>query len=51
MSASDVRLAIKNNDKKLLRQLVPDSTYYYFTSDVSAEVRKAIMEADNVIHY
>ncbi len=51
VSASDVRLAIKNYDKKLLRQLVPDSTYDYFTSDVSAEVRKAIVEADNVIHY
>ncbi|WP_455719740.1 [citrate (pro-3S)-lyase] ligase [Agathobacter sp.] len=51
VSASDVRLAIKNDDKALLRQLVPDSTYEYFTSDMSQEVRKMISSAENVVHY
>lgn len=51
VSASDVRLAIKNDDKALLRQLVPDSTYEYFTSDMSEEVRKMISSAENVVHY
>ena len=51
ISASDVRLAIKNRDYALLRTLVPDSTYRYFTSEEAAHVVEKIRISENVVHY
>lgn len=51
ISASKVREAIKNNDFDLLRSLVPQTTYDYFTSEKSAPIIKKIRECNNVIHY
>ena len=51
ISASDVRLAIKNGDYALLRTLVPDSTYRYFTSEEASDVVEKIRISENVVHY
>ena len=51
VSASDVRLAIKNGDDFLLETLVPESTYQYFTSPEAALIREKIQSEKNVVHY
>lgn len=51
VSASDVRLAIKNSDDSLLKALVPESTYQYFTSTEATLIREKIQSAKNVVHY
>ena len=51
ISASNVRLALKHEDNALLKTLVPESTYQYFTDLVSQEIREKIQSAKNVVHY
>ncbi len=51
ISASTVRKAIQNRDFARLRELVPSSTYEYFTSDKAAPVINKIRASNNVIHY
>ncbi len=51
VSASDVRLALKHGDNSLLKTLVPESTYQYFTDPISQEIREKIQSAKNVVHY
>ena len=51
ISASNVRQAIKEGRLEDIRELVPESTYRYFTSPESEEVVRRIRGTDNVIHY
>ncbi len=51
ISASNVRICLKNNDFKALKELVPYTTYNYFISDQAKPVIEAIRSAKNVIHY
>lgn len=51
ISASDVRLAVKENRLEEIRGLVPDSTYQYFASAEAEPVIRRIREAEEVIHY
>jgi len=51
ISASTVRCAIQNGDPELLKSLVPESTYAYFTSPEGEAVVEKIRKAGNVIHY
>lgn len=51
ISASTARLAIRRDDFSLLRSLVPDCTYRYFTSDAAAPVIAAIKSANDIIQY
>ncbi len=51
ISASTVRLCLKNNDFDTLKKLVPYTTYNYFISDEARPVIEAIRSAENVIHY
>lgn len=51
ISASVVRLCLKNGDFALLRTLVPDSTYRYFLSARAKPVIEKIQGADKVVHY
>lgn len=51
VSASDVRLSIKNGDDSMLKTLVPESTYQYFASPEAALIREKIQSAKNVVHY
>ena len=51
ISASTVRKAIQNRDFARLRELVPSSTYEYFTSDKAAPIINKIRASNNVIHY
>ena len=51
ISASTVRQAIQNGDMELLKSLVPESTYAYFTSDEAEPVVRRIKAAGNVVHY
>ncbi len=51
ISASDVRLAIKTGDYALLKTLVPESTYRYFTSEEASDVVNKIRQSENVVHY
>ncbi len=51
ISASTVRLCLKNNDFKTLKDLVPLTTYNYFISDQAKSVIESIRSAENVIHY
>lgn len=51
ISASTVRKAIQDNDMELLKKLVPESTYRYFTSKDAQPVIARIRNAGNVIHY
>ncbi len=51
ISASTVRLALKNGDWELLAQLVPETTLRYFTSQEAEPVIRRIRTADNVVHY
>ncbi len=51
ISASDVRLAIKEDRLADLAGLVPESTYTYFSSPEAAPVIARIRAAEEVIHY
>ena len=51
ISASNVRAAIKNGELEKIKNLVPASTYNFFTSPEAGEVIKKIQDAGNVIHY
>lgn len=51
ISASDIRLAIKNGDYALLKTLVPESTYRYFTSEDASDVVNKIRQSENIVHY
>lgn len=51
ISASTVRVAIKDNNMELLRSLVPESTYRYFLSEEAGPVIERIRCTQNVIHY
>lgn len=51
ISASTVRQAIKNNELEKLKNLVPESTYKFFTSPEAQPVINRIKGAENVIHY
>ena len=51
ISASDVRLALKNDDYALLKKLVPESTYRYFASEAAADIILKIKKEKNVVHY
>lgn len=51
ISASTVRQCIRDCDWETLKQLVPDTTYDYFTSPESEPVCRRIAGAENVVHY
>ena len=51
ISASSVRQAVKEGRIEDIRELVPESTYRYFTSPEAEEIIKRIRGTDNVIHY
>lgn len=51
ISASKVRLAIKEGKLDLVREWTPKTTYDYFTSPESEAVVKRIQGTENVIHY
>lgn len=51
ISASTVRLALKNGDWKALEALVPSTTLQYFTSPEAAPVLERIRRAGDVVHY
>ena len=51
ISASNVRQAIKNGELEKIKNLVPESTYKFFSSPEAENVIKKIQAADNVIHY
>ena len=51
VSASNVRLCLKNGDFARLRTLVPDSVYRYFLSEKARPVIEKIQGEDSVIHY
>ncbi|MBR2209085.1 MAG: [Synergistaceae bacterium] len=51
ISASNVRQAIKNGELEKIKNLVPTSTYNFFSSPEAESVIKKIRAADNVIHY
>ena len=51
ISASTVREAIQNDDLDLLKTLVPETTYAYFTSEEAKPLVETIRKAGNVIHY
>lgn len=51
ISASTVRQAIKDNNIEYIKNLVPQTTYNFFTSDEAKEIIKNIQKENNVIHY
>lgn len=51
ISASVVRQAIHDGKLETVIDMLPESTYRYFASDESEDVRKAICREKNVIHY
>ena len=51
ISASTVRQAINDGWLDEVRDLLPDSTYRFFTSADSAQTTAAIRQAKDVIHY
>lgn len=51
VSASTVRQALRNDDFERVRELVPASTYDYFTSAEATPVLKRMRAAHNVAHY
>ncbi len=51
VSASQVRLAVKEGRMEDFKGLVPESTYAFFTSPEAEPVIRRIREADEVIHY
>lgn len=51
ISASDVRQAIKNGNFETMKNLVPESTYKFFTSPEAESIIEKIKSTDNVKHY
>ena len=51
ISASHVRKALKDDDYKKLKQMVPDSTLQYFTSLEAEPVIQRIKNEEMVVHY
>lgn len=51
VSASTVRQAIHDGELEKIRPLVPESTYRYFASPESENVRRAIQKTEDVVHY
>ena len=51
VSASTVRCALRDGDWAVLRSLVPDVTYEYFTGDESAPILERLRQAPDVVHY
>lgn len=51
ISASDVRQAIKNGNFETMKNLVPESTYNFFTSPEAESIIEKIKSTDNVKHY
>lgn len=51
ISASNVRLALQNDDFDTLAKLVPQTTLDYFQSPEAAPVIERIKKQENVIHY
>lgn len=51
ISASTVRMCLKNEDWETLKSLVPLTTLAYFESAEAAPVLKRIRESEEVIHY
>ena len=51
VSASTVRRCIKGGDLSALAALVPPTTLAYLRSEESAPVRRAIAQAEDVVHY
>ncbi|WGE62333.1 [citrate (pro-3S)-lyase] ligase [Actinobacillus equuli subsp. haemolyticus] len=51
ISASAVRELIKNGDFTTMKQMVPASTYQFFTSEAAKPVIACIQATDNVRHY
>lgn len=51
VSASKVRLAIKNNDFNQVKQWVPKTTYSYLVSDEAKTIVKKIQDTEEVIHH
>ena len=51
ISASNVRQAIKNGELEKIKNLVPVSTYKFFSSPEAEDVIKKIRATDNVVHY
>lgn len=51
ISASTVRQAIHDGNPETIRDLVPESTYRYFTSPEAEAVCSAVRKSDDVIHY
>lgn len=51
ISASQVRLCLKEGNYDQLRQLVPETTFRYFTSPEAAPVLEKIRSSSQIIHY
>lgn len=51
ISASTARMAIHDGDFALLKQLVPKTTYDYFTSARAVPILEKIRQSDSLIHY
>ena len=51
ISASNVRQAIKNNEIEKIKNLVPESTYKFFTSPDAEKIINRIRGSENVVHY
>lgn len=51
VSASTVRCALRDGDRDSLRELVPDTTYRYFTGPQAAPVLERLRKAKDVVHY
>ena len=51
ISASAVRKALQTGDKDILRKMLPDSSYAYFTSEEARPVIEKIKAASEVLHY
>lgn len=51
ISASSVRLALKNDDSESLRLLVPPSTYDFFMSDEAKPIIEKIKNTNDVVHH
>ena len=51
ISASNVRQAIKDNELEKIKNLVPESTYKFFTSTEAEKIIARIRGSENVVHY
>ena len=51
ISASTVRTCLKNGDLRMLRKLVPPTTFEFLSSAEAAPIIRRIQAAKNVVHY